>query len=61
MKGIPLRLREDSLVQSQDCCDLRRGQMDKTVYWICRFLEIKTSCNAYFPFAFELGQGRRDL
>ena len=29
------------------------------VYWICFFLEIKTSCKAYFSFAFELRAGEK--
>ena len=32
-KGIPLmKLREDSIVWFQDCCDLRRGRLDDTLF-----------------------------
>ena len=35
VKGIPLMLREDSIVWSQDYCDLRCGWLDETrFYWI---------------------------
>ena len=30
-----------------------------SVYWICFLLEIKTSCKAYFSFAFELRAGEQ--
>ena len=32
VKGIPLELREDSFVWPQDCCDLRCGRLDDTLF-----------------------------
>ena len=60
VQGIPMELREVSFVWSQDCCDLRCGRLDDTLFigyvssWKYRPLAKLTSL-----IAFELRAGEK--